>query len=179
MSIKRSVFFLFASLAICGALSAQDKHSHSAEQSVFSAEDDAVKKPAAIPEDVLAILAKDGMVSRTREDENLPAEKIPRSWFSASAIHLSKSGKTDFVVMAKGPLAGGNVVTFWIFRGTAHGHELVLTAPMHDLVVRHSRRNGYRDVELTSMSAVKISSVLCRFDGKRYARYKSKIEDIR
>jgi hypothetical protein len=179
MSMKWPVFLLSASLAICGALSAQNKHSHSTEQSVFSAEDDAVKKPAAIPEDVLAILAKDEMVSRTLEDENLPAEKIPMSWFSASAIHLSKSGKTDFVVMAKGPLAGGNVVTFWIFRGTGHGHELVLTAPMHDLVVRHSRRNGYRDVELTSMSAVKISSVLCRFDGKQYARYKSKVEDIR
>jgi len=52
-----------------------------------------MKKPAAIPEDVLAILAKDEMVSRTLEDENLPAEKIPMSWFSASGIHLASRAK--------------------------------------------------------------------------------------
>lgn len=164
---------------MCGALTAQNTRFHSLEQSVFSAEDDAVKKPVAIPDDVLAILVKDEMVSRALEDENLAAEKIPLSWFSASTIHLSKSRETDFVVMARGPLAGGNVVTFWVFRGTPHGHELVLAAPMHDLIVKNTRWNGYRDVELASMSAVKISTVLCRFDGKRYVKYKSKTEDIR
>lgn len=80
--------------------------------------------------------------------------------------------------MAKGPLAGGNVVTCWVFRDTAHGHELVMTAPMHGLAVKSTRWKGYRDIELTSMSAAKISTVLCQFDGKQYKEFKSKVEDI-
>jgi len=176
MNMKWPVILLC--LVMCGASIAQSKHLHFTEQLAFSAEDDAVKKPVAIPQDVLAILVKDKMVSRELENENLPAEKIPLSWFSASAIHLSNSNKTDFVVMARGPLAGGNVVTFWVFRGTPHGHELVLTAPMHDLIVKNTRWNGYRDVEFASMSAAKISTVLCRFDGKQYKEYKSKLENI-
>jgi hypothetical protein len=175
MNMKWSVV-LFILLA-CGA-TAQSKHSHVPEQLAFTAEDDAVKKPAAIPQDVVAILVKDEMVSRELENENLPAEKIPLSWFSASAIHLSNSRKTDFVVMARGPLAGGNVVVFWVFRGNPHGHELVLTAPMHDLIVKNTRWNGYRDIELLSATAVTVSTVLCRFDGKQYKEYKSKLEDI-
>lgn len=178
MNMKWSVFSIMAFLVTWSALTAQSKYPHSSEQLAFSAEDDAVKKPVAIPQDVLATLVKDEMVSHELENENLPAEKIPLSWFSASAIHLSNSRRTDFVVMARGPLAGGNVVTFWVLRGTPHGHELVLTAPMHDLIVKNTRRNGYRDIELASMSAVKVSTVLCRFDGKRYKEYKSKAEDI-
>jgi hypothetical protein len=179
MNMKRPIFFLLLSLLTCSILAAQSHHSHFAEQSVFSAEDAAVKKPVTIPEDVQAILAKDEMVNHALENENLPAEKLPLTWFSASAIHLSKPSQKDLVVMAVGPLAGGNVVTFWIFRRTTHGHELVLMAPAHDLIVKSSRWKEYRDIELTSMSAVTVSTVLCRFDGRRYTGYKSKTENIR
>ena len=174
--MKWSVIFLC--LAMCGASFAQSKHSHSPEQLAFSAEDDAVKKPIAVPRDILAMLTKDKMVLRELENENLAPDKMPLSWFSASAVHLNNSNKTDFIVMARGPLAGGNVVTFWVFRGTAHGDELVLTAPTHNLIVKNARWNGYRDIELASMSAVKVSTVVCRFDGHRYKEYKSKLEDI-
>jgi hypothetical protein len=177
--MKRAVFFLFVCLMACDALTAQSARVQSPEQSLFSAEDTAVKKPVAIPEDVLAILVKDELVRGALENENLPAEKLPLTWFSASTIHLSKPSQKDLIVMAEGPLAGGNVVTFWVFHRTAHGHELVLMAPAHDLAVKNSRWNGYRDIELTFMSAVRISIVLCRFDGKQYAKYKSKTEDIR
>jgi hypothetical protein len=176
MNMKWPVFLLC--LVMCGVSSAQNKHSHSSEQLAFSAEDDAVKTPVAIPPDVLAILVKDELVSRELENESLSAEKIPLSWFSASAIHLSNSRKADFVVMARGPRAGGNVVTFWVFRSTSQGHEVVLTAPMHNLIVKNTRWKGYRDIELASMSAAKVSTVLCRFDGKQYKEYKSNLEDI-
>jgi hypothetical protein len=179
MKIKWSVFSVLAFLVMSSALTAQSKRSHSSEQLAFSAEEDTVKKPVAIPQDVLAILATDEMVRNELENESLPTEKIPASWFAASAIHLSNSRETDFVVMARGPLAGGNVVTFWVFRGTPHGHELIMTAPMHDLIVKNTHWKGYRDIELLSASAVKISTVLCRFDGRKYKEYKSKLEDIR
>jgi hypothetical protein len=178
MNMKRPAFFLL-SLLMCSIFTAQSSHSHPAEQTVFSAEDAEVRRPVTVPVDVLAILGKDEMVSHTLENENLPAAKLPSTWFSASTIHLSKPSQKDLVVMAKGPLAGGNVVMFWIFRRTTHGHELVLMAPAHDLAVKNSRWNGYRDIALSSMSARRISTVLCRFDGRQYTKYKSKTEDIR
>jgi hypothetical protein len=145
----------------------------------FSAEDEGVNHPVAIPPDVLAILKKDEMVGSAMDHEQISAEKVPLNWFSASDIHLGNSRKADLVVMAVGPLRGGNVTTFWVFRSTAHGYALVLTAPAHDLIVKSTRWNGFRDIELTSMSAVQINSVLCRFDGKKYTGYKTKSEQIR
>jgi len=145
----------------------------------FSAEDDGVDHPATIPPDVMAVLKADEMVRNALENENISAEKIPLSWFSASPIHLNSPRQRDLVVEAEGALAGGNVITFWIFRATAHGHELVLKAPAHDLIVKNTRWNGYRNVELASMSAAEISTVLCRFDGKKYARYKAWSKSIR
>jgi len=180
MRCQRSVAALLAFFAMCCALPAEGKgRAHTNEQLVFSAEDDSVKHPVAMPKEVLAILQKDEMVGNALENEQTSAEKIPPDWFSASAIHLSNSRQTDLVVMARGPLAGANVVTFWVFCATAHGYELVLTAPAHDLIVRNTRWFGHRDIELLSASAVQFSSVLCRFDGKRYTSYKTKSERMR
>jgi hypothetical protein len=82
MKIKWSVFSVLAFLVMSSALTAQSKRSHSSEQLAFSAEEDTVKRPVAIPQDVLAILARDEMVRNELENEELPVEKIPLSWFS-------------------------------------------------------------------------------------------------
>jgi hypothetical protein len=164
---------------IYGELIPESKSSHPSEQRHFSAEVPGVDNPVAIPQDVLAVLKADEMVRNALESENIPAEKVPLSWFSAAIVHLSNSREADFVVMAKGTLAGGNVVTFWVFCATARGHVLVLTAPAHGLSVKNTRWRGHRDIELTSASAVQFSKVLCRFDGEKYAKYKTKSEPIR
>jgi hypothetical protein len=178
VNIRRSVT-LFAFLVMWGILLAESKTSHRAEQLHFSAESSAVKYPVAISEDMMAILRKDEMVRNVAENENIRAEKIPVSWFSASAIHLNGPLEMDFVVMAGDALGGGNTSTFWVFRAIGRRYELILTAPAHDLTIRNTRWKGYRDIELTSMSAVRISHVLCRFDGERYSKYKIRSEEIR
>jgi hypothetical protein len=177
--MKIATFSLAAILVMSTSLRGTGKGPHASEQMHFSAEEAGVKKPVALPADVLSILRKDKMVRNVLENEGIPPEEIPLSWFSASAVHLTRSHKQDLVVVAEGPLAGGNVVTFWVFSVTNHGYELVLTAPAHDLIVKSTRWNGFRDIELTSMSAVQINSVLCRFDGKKYAGYRTKSEQIR
>ena len=80
--------------------------------------------------------------------------------------------------MAMAPLTGGNVDSFWIFRETPHGYELIMNAAVHDLWIKKTRWKGYREIELVSMSASQISSAICRFDGKKYVGHKSKLEDI-
>ncbi|HKF20966.1 MAG TPA: hypothetical protein VKE93_05325 [Candidatus Angelobacter sp.] len=179
MNSKRFGTTLLTFLVMGCAATAQVKGSHPSEQTHFSAEVEGVDKPVTLPQDVVAILGKDEMVRNALENENVPAEKMPLSWFSASAIHLSNSGKVDLVVAGNPPLAGANVTTFWVFRATPHGYELVLNAPAHDLAVMNTRSRGYRDIELISMTAVQMSSVLCRFDGARYTKYKARSEPIR
>jgi len=179
MSSKRIVAALLAFLVTCNPGTTLEKAAQPSDQRHFSAEEDGVKKPVPIPEAVLAILRKDEKVRNVLEADNIPAEKIPISWFSASAIHLSRPEQTDLVVMEVGPLRGANVITFWIFSATTHGYRLVLMAPAHDLIVKNTRWKGYREIELVSMTALEISTVLVRFDGERYKKYKARSEHIR
>jgi hypothetical protein len=175
------VFLAFSVfLALRGAALAQGKRDAlPAEQSHFSAEDAGVQRPMAIPKDVIAILTQDDLVRTALKNQKLPVEKLPLSWFSAAGIHLGNANETDVVVMAEKELHGANATTFWIFRSTSKGHQLVLTAPAHDLKVKNVQWLGYREIGLVSMTANRISTVLCRFDGRKYAQYKSTTKDIR
>jgi hypothetical protein len=179
MNIKQSRIVLLVFLAILSARVAEAKSPQRSEQTAFNAEDDSVKRPVAIPQDVLAALSRDKLVKDVLENENIPAEKIPASWFSASTIHLRDAREADLIVMAVGPLRGANVTMFWIFRAAATGHELLFTGEGHDLTVKNARLNGYREIETSAVIMQKLSTVSYRFEGKQYARYKDTLEEIR
>jgi hypothetical protein len=167
---------LLVVLSVCGPGSAQGKQPIRSEQRHFSLEDSKVKRPVAIPVDVLAILSKDELVRDVLENDNLPADKLPQSWFLASAIHLGDTDEIDLVVVGEGPLIGANVTTFWVFRATPNGHELALTAVAHDLTVKKTSWKGYREIELLSTTAMQQSSVMLRWDGKQYSAYQETLE---
>jgi hypothetical protein len=162
--------------AIVGLHATESKQPpRSSEQLEFSAEDAGVKKPVAIPEDVLAILKKDKSVQDAVEDGGSPQS----SWFSASEIHLSTADRRDLIVVGEPPLSGANTATFWVFCATHNSYQLVLNAPAHDLIVKNTRWKGYREIEMSAETAVEFTSVLFRFDGKRYTEYRTKSEPIR
>lgn len=177
MKTRCSVLLLLV-LTLAGVVESTEDKQRSTEQLNFSAEDTSVKKPVAIPKEVLAILRNDRTVQSVLDNENIPPENLPSSWFSASAIHLSAASGMDLVVVGEPPVVGGNVTIFWVFCSTPEGYKLVLTAPAHGLEVKKTRWNGHRNIELTSMSAVKISTVLCRFDGQQYIEFRSSLEPI-
>lgn len=162
------LFSLFA--LVNWTLPANAADSHPSEQTDFSVEDETVNKPVTIPEDVLATLKKDDLV--TSEIENNPDEKMSRSWFSASAIHLSTGNRADLIVVAEPPIAGANVSMFWVFRSTARGHILVLETGGHDLAVKRGSSQGYRDIETFSVTMQMFTSILYKFDGKTYNKYR-------
>ena len=81
--------------------------------------------------------------------------------------------------MSVGPVHGANVTKFWAFRPAPSGHELVFTGGGHDLRVKSTCRNGYRDIETLSITMQKLSTDLYRFDGKKYTRYDEKVGEIR
>ena len=155
------------------------KGAYPTEQSSFSAEDESVQKPVAIPQEVLSALSRDSLVRAELKDRKIPAERIPASWFSASAIHLGNAREADLIVMSVGPVHGANVTMFWAFRPAASGHELLFRGGGHDLRVKNTRRKGFRDIETLSITMQKLSSDLYRFDGKQYTRYSDKLEEIR
>lgn len=163
---------------MCAAPAAEGKSFQPAEQLSFSAEDDSVKNHVVIPRDVLAILSKDKLVREELENEGLPAEKIPSSWFSASAIHLSHANAANLIVMSVGPVHGANTTMFWAFRTTHSGHDLIFTGGGHTLTAKNTRWNGYREIETLSVVTQKLATVVYRFDGTRYIRYKDKLEEI-
>jgi hypothetical protein len=107
-SVSILLFFFFVQLPYTAA----QGHPNSSTQTHSSAEDAGVERPVAIPEDVSALLEKDEMVRGAMEDQNIPADKLPTSWFSASAIHLSSPDKTGFIVVGEPPLSSANVSTF-------------------------------------------------------------------
>ncbi len=173
MNIQRARF-LFIVMMIWPAFIAASQGSHPLEQVEFSAEDSGVKRPVPIPMDVLAALRNDVIVQSVLEDQKIPAEKTPPSWFSASAIRLSGPDQVDLVVMGVG-MRGYHMIEFWVFRATAHGHELVLNAPARDLRVENTRWHGYRDITFTSAMG---EQIWCRFDGERYTKYKPTLKPV-
>ncbi len=167
-------------IAISGIVAAQSKpKTLPVEQTHFSAEDESFKRPVAIPGDVMAILAKQEVVEKQLENEGLKPEKLPTYWFSASAVHLSHAKEPDLVVAANPPVSGANTTMFWIFRTTGHGHTLVLTAMAHDLVIKKTIWNGLREIQTSSVTMMRFSTVSYRFNGKNYARFNTTGEEIR
>lgn len=179
MKRARRICVLFVvALAVVAAQVAGQRPSAKLEQSEFSAEDESMKRPAAIPDEVMAILSKDDFVQDVAKNEEPPAKTIPATWFSASEIHLGSNGRLDFVVAAKGPLMGGNLETFWVFVRTSRGLTLALTVPAHDLIALRARARGYRIIEASAENCCTISRARFRFNGTRYEKYWEKSEEI-
>jgi hypothetical protein len=177
VTIARLAFTLTLALALIG--SANAKHPVRPEQLHFSAEDEGVRHPVAIPTEVLAILGKDEMVKDILEDQNVSADTMPPSWFSASVVHLSANDEADLIVEGEPPVVGANITPFWVFCATDHGYELVLTARAHDLEVKKRRWKGHHVIVMSGETAVVFTGVEFRWNGNRYTEFREKSENLR
>jgi len=176
----RSVIAIGALILGAGGFGAQGQKSHAErEQRQFSAEDEAVKRPVTIPDEVMKILAKDERTGDELAEEGLTTEQLPQTWFSAAKVHLGGPIEEDLIVTSVGPLRGANIDPFWVFIHNSHGYRLVLTDFVHDLIVENTRSHGYRDLVTYSMTASTISTVRFRFDGSLYQEASSKLEDLK
>src|SRR5262249_53577152 len=142
MNARQSHMLILVFLAILSAKTAEGTNHQNDEQTHFRAEDDGVKRPVTIPQDALIVLSRDKLVRDVLENQNIPAAKIPASWFSASTTHLGSVREIDLIVMSVGPVRGANVTLFWAFRPAATGHELIFAGGGHDLIVKGRRTNG-------------------------------------
>lgn len=137
------------------------------EQIVFEAEG-LIRRPVAIPDNVLQILRQDERNQRSLKEGQTPAD-MRASWFVGSTIHLNDDDLPDLVVMAANSrLFGANLVPFWIFRNTPQGHQLVLAVMSLGLKVLKSKTNGHRDITTTEVTAVEIFDTRYAFNGNEY-----------
>jgi hypothetical protein len=163
----------------------QDKVRQPREQLKFNTEQaiEPIERPLALSEDVMQILRKDDILLRTSKsclEKGQVAEQIPDSWFVASQVHLDGSHEIDLVVLPKnGCLNGANVGPFWVVQKTSKGCQVVLSGGGHNLEILSTRSKGYRDIQLTSATATKVSTSVFRFDGHRYQIYQAKSEPIK
>lgn len=157
---------LLIALAV-GEASAQASRRLQKEQSHFGAEV-TIKKATEIPTDVLSILREVKRNQTCLRDGASPTN-ITSSWFVGSRIHLNGDGDADLVVTARNEcLLGANIVPFWVFRSTSHGHDLVLSVSALGLDVLNTKTNNYRDIRTRAATARSVHAIIFKFDGKRY-----------
>lgn len=153
------------------------------EQTSFGAEaipgEALVKNPVEVPKAALQVLR--GALSRgelncVRVEEVRP-EEIPSSWFVASEIHLDGPDEIDLIIqpqaLSKSPspnrcLFGAHAVPFWILAKADEGYRLLLNTTGDALQVMDQRTKGYRDIEVSSLTAVTRTALILKFDGNRY-----------
>jgi hypothetical protein len=143
----------------------------SAEQRTFSVEDESVKRPAPLPAAVARMLAKDPAVQEVLKNLDRSADQLPSSWFLVSEVHLSAAEEKDLLVIGQGPVLGGNVTSFWMFRPKQGDFELILKCVGHNVAIKDTRSEGYRDVEMTAATVDRLSRVLYKFNGSQYKAY--------
>jgi hypothetical protein len=148
-------------------------------QTHFSAEDEHVNHPVAIPAEVLALLAKDELVHDVLEDQKIAPADLPASWFSAAEIQLGGKGERDYIIASQGPLLGANIDPFWVIIHGPQGFKLALSTSTHDLIAKRTRSHGYWDLELDAMTASTITTARFRFDGSEYKEFREKTTDIK
>jgi hypothetical protein len=166
-----TIMFAALTLALAGLSGPSQSAPTQKEQTHFSAEDESVSHPVAIPAELLAALAKDEMVHRVLEDHAITLANLPASWFSAARVQLGSIGGKDFIIVAEGPLAGANIRPIWVFIHDSHGYKLALSTSMHDLIVKRTRSLGYRDLELAAMTASTVTTAQFRFNGNEYKEF--------
>jgi hypothetical protein len=103
---------------------------------------------------------------RSERAEGFPASAETFAFdVDGALVNLNDDGKDDLLVRAD---PGRNTVGYWLFRNTGRRWELVLYTISLDLSIKKTRTNGFHDVEITTLSAVKGQVVLYKFDGAKY-----------
>jgi hypothetical protein len=167
--VGHSIFHLVAVLAFAQAPRGSSQPA-TVEQRIFSIEGDTVQHPVSLPPGILKILAQDSDVQQIQKAFRLTS--VPSDWFVASVVHLAGPNEDDFVIIGTGPILGANVTTFWCLRPSHDGDfELLLTIAAHDLTIKDERSGGYRNIEVTAATAVRVSKVLYKFADEKYRRW--------
>lgn len=122
------------------------------EQTDFGAEGD-FERPVAIPGAALQSLVtskdSDDSIQMCAEDEGIPVNTIPATWFVASEIRLSRSASSGLVIRGEHLcLRGAHIAQFWVLAKSRAGYKIVFSGRADALTVLPTRTTGYHDLQL-------------------------------
>ena len=154
------------------------------EQTEFSMEQELVPvtRPTNLSDAALQALGRDSAVSSCLGVEKSSRDLPPASWFIASEIHLARADETDLIVLpASRPAAemkpapnacffGPYTTKWWILRKVNEGYQVILTVDAHDIGLKQTRSNGYRDIEAGISTMQGTTVTVYKFDGHHYER---------
>ena len=156
------VFFIFAAIVV-GA--------QTMPQTVFNSEEK-VKKKAALPEAVVAVLKSDKIVDGCFQTKGKGA-KNEAEWFAASEIDLNGDGRQDLIIKAEDAcLFGANQAPFWIFQNAPDGYQKILSANGLQLEVLTKKSNSFRQIKISKVVGMKPSSEIYGFRAGKYQSLK-------
>jgi hypothetical protein len=127
--------------------------------------DEPFKRPAKIPDALVPLL---GDIAKGCRAERVNRGTSVKSWFSASKINVSDDRSSLILKSGKWCLNGVDNDWFWIFRKTARGYRLLMSAGSISLDVLKSTNRGLRDIETNAATAQTNYTNIYKFDGERY-----------
>ena len=100
--------------------------------------------------------------------------------FSARAVDLNGDDHSEYLLTSANDCECGQVnCTHWVYRAHDQTFELLLEANGYVLTAASTSHQGYRDLKTTSRNnAVSVDHVLYAFNGTRYQRRRSTIENL-
>lgn len=135
-------------------------------QTVFNLEEN-VRKEAAIPEDVIAVLKSDKRVDQCFQEKGEGVDES--AWFAASEIDLNGDRRMDLIIKAKDAcLYGANQAPFWIFQKAADGYQKILTAYGLQLAVLPKKTGSFNQIKVSKVVSMKPASEVFTFKRGKY-----------
>src|SRR5262249_23681921 len=128
---------------------------------------EAFEHPITLSDSAKRALAGEKSVADALKDGNISVEDMLKSWFTASAVQLSKSSK-GLIVMGTGIGRGASTAIFWVLRESPNGHEILLRTDAHDLSLLGTATDALREIETSIVSLRHYSILRYRFSEDAY-----------
>ena len=198
-NLRQSNRFQYAVLLIVSVLFAASVHGQSKktrpagksanqttalkEQTSFSSEGK-ILSSVELPLDILRQLAEydGGELAKCQQDE-FTRQSNAAKHFAASKVNLDGDRQLDLIVQAQTPcFMGAHNTTFWIFtkrdKNAVPNYQLTFDIAVDFLKILKTSVNGYRDIETASHTAVELSTIIWKFDGRKYQRSECRLTNL-
>ena len=147
------------------------KHAPSSRGLAFSAEDDHVSAPAALPPPVFDLLVQ-------VESRHWNGDTIRPEWFSAEKVSVSGRSAELLLVQAEGPLRGANVSEFWLVQQDTQHHtaSLLWTSPEHDVTLKLTPASPYPSIQTERLSAGRLWTARYAYEHGTYVLVRKSVK---
>jgi hypothetical protein len=146
--IRKYPYLYLLLLLFCTAhvFAQSENHNHRISQQTRFDVEQPIVHPIPIPADAFQTLTKE--LQDCAEREQIRADKIPASWFTASEINLQPQTSGLVIRDEVRCFVSPHFAKFWVLERLATGWRVVLSDEADRLDILNSRTNGHREIQL-------------------------------